>query len=337
MKNDTIQMGHGSGGKMSHDLIHNLFLSAFNNPCLNKLDDQAVLEIDGRRLAFSTDSYVVDPIFFPGGDIGELAVNGTINDVCMCGARPLFLSAGFIIEEGFSMKDLKKITESMQRAAKQAGAAIVTGDTKVVDKGKGDKVFINTSGIGIIEHSLDLSAGNIRPGDILLVSGSIGDHGVAILTKREGLSFESPVQSDTAALNGLVEEILRAGGDGLRTMRDPTRGGLAAILNEFAEASRVGLHIREESLPIKPPVAGACEILGLDPLNVANEGKLVAVVAHEKSEATLDAMRRHPLGKDAAIIGGAVAENPGMVTMETHIGGRRIVDLPVGEPLPRIC
>lgn len=337
MTDDTIQLAHGSGGKKSHDLIHQLFLPFFSNDFLNKLNDQAVLNCNGQRISFSTDTYVVDPIFFPGGNIGDLAVNGTVNDVSMCGARPLFLSAGFILEEGFPMEDLKTIVSSMQEAAKRAGVLIVTGDVKVVNKGKGDKVFINTSGIGFIEHDFELSSENLKPGDAVLLSGSLGDHGVAILSRREGLSFETAIQSDTAPLNGLVEEIIKAGGGAVRAMRDPTRGGLAATLNEFAEASKVGIRILEDSLPISAPVLGACEILGLDPLFVANEGKLVAIVGPEKEDAVLRAMRAHPSGNRAAKIGEVVSGNPGMVVMLTKIGGHRIVDMPVGEQLPRIC
>jgi hydrogenase expression/formation protein HypE len=301
------------------------------------MDDQAVVEINGVRLAMSTDSFVVDPIFFPGGDIGELAVNGTVNDVCMSGARPLFLSAGFVLEEGFSLDELRRIVESMRATAERAGVIIVTGDTKVVNKGKGDKIFINTTGIGVIEHGFALSSGNLQPGDILLLSGSIGDHGMAILSRREGLAFETPIASDTAPLNGLVEVILQAGGNGIHAMRDPTRGGLAATLNEFAAASKVGIRIREDRIPVKPAVAGACEILGLDPLYVANEGKLVAVVSREKAEAVLKAMRAHPLAQDAAIIGDVVADRAGLVSMQTKIGAWRVVDMLVGEQLPRIC
>jgi hydrogenase expression/formation protein HypE len=336
-KHDTIQLSHGSGGKMMNDLIGKLFLWAFDNPYLNKLDDQAVVEINGVRLAVSTDSFVVDPIFFPGGDIGELAVNGTVNDVCMSGARPLFLSAGFVLEEGFSLEDLRKIVESMRAAAAHAGVIIITGDTKVVNKGKGDKVFINTTGIGVVEHDFVLSSRNLRPGDILLLSGSIGDHGMAILSRREGLSFDSPIESDTAPLNGLVQEILKAGGESVHAMRDPTRGGLAATLNEFAASSQIGIRIREDRIPVKSAVAGACEILGLDPLYVANEGKLVAAVAREKAEVVLKAMRAHPLGREAVIIGDVVADCPGLVSMQTRIGAWRVVDMLVGEQLPRIC
>lgn len=337
MKDDTIQLAHGSGGKKSLDLVRRVFLPSFSNPWLDKMDDQAVLDFPKGRLAFTTDSYVVDPLFFPGGNIGDLAVNGTVNDICMCGARPLYLTAGFIIEEGFSIRDLEKIILSMREAAKRAGVLIVSGDTKVVNKGKGDKVFINTSGIGVLEHDFDISCGNLRPGDTVLLSGSMGDHGMAILSKREGLSFETSIESDTAPLNGLVDLLVRTAGGNIRAMRDPTRGGLAATLNEFASASRVGICIREEDIPVKPQVLGACEIIGLDPLYVANEGKLAAVVAPEAAEETLRAMRRHPLGKDARNIGNVVDTRPGEVIMETRIGGRRIVDMPVGEQLPRIC
>ena len=336
-QHDTIQLSHGSGGRMMNDLIGKLFRWAFANPQLDKLDDQAVVEINGVKLAMSTDSFVVDPIFFPGGDIGELAVNGTVNDVCMSGARPLFLSAAFVLEEGFSLPDLQRVVESMRAAAARAGVMIVTGDTKVVNRGKGDKIFINTTGLGVIEHGLELSSCRLQPGDALLLSGSIGDHGMAILSRREGLAFESPIVSDTAALHGLVDRILDAGGAGVHALRDPTRGGLAATLNEFAEASKVGIRIRQDRIPIKGAVAGACEILGLDPLYVANEGKLVAVVAREHAEAVLDAMRKHPFGTESAIIGDVVADRPGLVTMQTRLGAWRIVDMPVGEQLPRIC
>ncbi len=333
----TVQLGHGSGGKMMNDLIGKLFLWAFDNDNLNKLDDQAVLNVNGQRLAFSTDSFVIDPIFFPGGDIGELAVNGTVNDVAMSGAKPLFLSAGFIIEEGFVLAELKRIVLSMRQAAAGAGVLIVTGDTKVVNKGKGDKVFINTAGIGVIEHAYDLSSDKLQPGDIVLVSGTVADHGMAILSKREGLRFEMPIESDTAALHDLVRVILDAGGEAVRALRDPTRGGLAATLNEFAVSSKVGIRIKQERIPVKAAVAGACEILGFDPLYVANEGKLVAVVAKEKATAVFEAMRAHDLGREAAIIGDVVDQNRGRVTMQTRIGAWRIVDMLVGEQLPRIC
>jgi hydrogenase expression/formation protein HypE len=334
---DTIQLSHGSGGKMMDDLISKLFLWAFDNPALNNKEDQALLTLNGQKFAFSTDSYVVDPLFFPGGNIGELAVNGTVNDVAMCGAKPLFLSAGFIIEEGFSLGDLKRIVESMRDAAAKAGVIIVTGDTKVVNKGKGDKVYINTAGIGIIEHNYSINAQNIRPGDVVILSGTIADHGMAIMTKREGLGFESEIISDSAALNGLVEKIIEAGGTGVHAMRDPTRGGLAAVLNEFARISRLGFRLKEERITVKDNVRGACEILGIDPLYVANEGKLIACVAAEKAEKVLQAMKKHPLGKQSTIIGEVTDQNPGMVSMQTLIGAWRIVDTLTGEQLPRIC
>lgn len=336
-RHDTVQLGHGSGGKMMNELISKLFLWAFDNPVLARMEDQAIIELRGSRLAFSTDSFVVDPLFFPGGDIGDLAVNGTVNDVCMSGARPLYLSAGFIIEEGTSLEELRKIAESMRAAAQRAGVAVVTGDTKVVNKGKGDRIFINTSGLGVIEHDFTLGAAAIRPGDAVLLSGSLADHGIAILSRREGLKFETPIRSDTAALHTLTEVILRAGGPAVHAMRDPTRGGLAATLNEFAAAANIGIRVSEARIPVHAAVAGACELLGIDPLYVANEGKLVAIVAREKATEVLAAMREHPLGQQAAIIGDVVDENAGLVSMKTRIGSWRIVDMLVGEQLPRIC
>jgi len=334
---DTIQLAHGSGGRMTNDLIQKLFLWAFDNPELNRQDDNAVIEIDGTRFTFTTDSFVVDPIFFPESDIGELAVNGTINDISIGGATPLYLSAGLIIEEGFPLEDLRKIVVSMKNVSVEARVPIVTGDTKVVNKGKGDKIFINTSGIGIIKHSHNIGPEHIKPGDVIIINGGIAEHGIAVLSKREGLSFETTIVSDTVALNGLIEKLIEAGGDAVHAMRDPTRGGVAATLNEFAASSNIGIRIKEDRIPIKEPVRGACEILGFDPLYVANEGKLVVVVSKEMAETVFNAMRAHPLGKEAAIIGEVVSDNPGMVTMQTGIGGRRIVDMPVGEQLPRIC
>jgi hydrogenase expression/formation protein HypE len=334
---DTIQLSHGSGGRMTDDLIQKLFLWAFNNPELNRRDDNAVVEIDGKRFTFTTDSFVVDPIFFPESDIGELAVNGTVNDIAIVGAIPLYLSVGLIIEEGFALDDLRKIVISIKNAADRAAVSVVTGDTKVVNKGKGDKIFINTSGIGIIRHNLKIGPEYIRPGDIIIINGGIAEHGIAVLSRREGLAFETTVVSDTAPLNDLIANITKSGGEGVHAMRDPTRGGVAATLNEFAAISNVGIRIMEDKIPIKEPVRGACEILGFDPLYVANEGKLIVVVAKEKAKDVLNAMRAHPLGKDAAIIGEVVADNPGMVSMRTAIGGWRIVDMPVGEQLPRIC
>lgn len=336
-KHDTVQLSHGSGGKMMNDLISKLFMWAFDNPLLNKKDDQAVIEMNGQRFAFSTDSFVVDPLFFPGGNIGELAVNGTVNDVAMSGAKPLFLSTGFIIEEGFSLQELQKIVEAMRDAAAKAGVMIVTGDTKVVNKGKGDKVFINTAGIGIIEHKFNISASNLQEGDILIINGTIADHGMAIMSKREGLAFETPVVSDTAALNGLIEKIIEAGGADVHAMRDPTRGGLAATLNEFAEESAITIRIKQDRIPMNEATSGACEILGLDPLYVANEGKMVVAVARKSADKVLNVMQNHPLGKQSSIIGDVVKDKDGLVTMQTRIGAWRIVDMLVGEQLPRIC
>ncbi|GBD93848.1 hydrogenase expression/formation protein HypE [bacterium BMS3Abin05] len=336
-QHETIQLGHGSGGKMMSDLIDKLFLWAFDNPLLRQMDDAAVLDLNGVRLALSTDSFVVDPIFFPGGNIGELAVNGTVNDISMSGARPLFLSVGMILEEGFSLDELRRIAESMRTAADHAGVKIVTGDTKVVNKGKGDKIYINTTGMGLIERNFVPSSRNLKSGDQIILSGNIAEHGIAILSQREGLAFQVPIESDTASLNGLVTSILDAGEEAVHSLRDPTRGGLTATLNEFAKTSHVGIQIYEEKIPIQEPVSGACELLGLDPLYVANEGKLVAVVAKNRAEKVLEAMHAHPLGAHSEIIGEVLAAKPGMVIMRTHIGGWRIVDTLVGEQLPRIC
>ena len=336
-KHDRIQLSHGSGGQMSDDLISKLFVWAFDNDELNKQDDSAVLNLDNQRLSFSTDSYVVDPIFFPGGNIGDLAVNGTVNDVAMAGAKPLFLSCGCIIEEGFPLEDLKKIVISMKVAAANAGVKIVTGDTKVVNKGKGDKIFINTSGIGIIEHDYNIGADCLQPDDMIILSGPIADHGVSILSKREGLSFNTPIESDSAPLNEMVLAVLKAGGESVHAFRDPTRGGVAATLNEFAKKSNVGIRIKQEFIPVNGPVQGACEILGLDPLYVANEGKMIVIVKKDKAKDVLEALQSYTLGKDAAIIGDVVSEKPGMVQLQTLLGTWRIVDMPVGEQLPRIC
>ena len=336
-EHDTIQLAHGSGGQMSNDLISKLFVWAFANDELNRQDDNAILHINAQKLSFSTDSYVVDPIFFPGGNIGELAVNGTINDVAMAGATPLYLSCGFIIEEGFPLIDLKQIVISMKKASASAGVKIVTGDTKVVNKGKGDKIFINTSGIGIIEHNFTIGSDCLQDDDIIISSGTIADHGICILSQREGLSFQSPIKSDTAALNELVQVALQAGGASIHAFRDPTRGGVAATLNEFAKSSNVGIRIKEEFLPIQKSVQGACEILGLDPLYIANEGKMIVVVKRDKANEVLQAMRSHPLGKDAVIIGDVVTEKSGLVQLLTTFGTSRIIDMPIGEQLPRIC
>jgi hydrogenase expression/formation protein HypE len=334
---DTVQLAHGSGGRMMNDLIRDLFVWAFDDQELRRLEDCATVSADTSRLAFSTDSFVVDPVFFPGGNIGELAVYGTVNDVAMSGARPLYLSVGMILEEGLPLDDLRRIVVSMREAADRAGVRIVTGDTKVVNKGKGDRIFINTSGIGLLERSFAIGMKQIAADDRILISGSIADHGMAILSKREGLAFETPIESDTAPLNGLIGELLDSVGDAVHAMRDPTRGGLAATLNEFSVASGLEIQIDESTLPVKPPVAGACEFLGLDPLYVANEGKVVVAVAPDRAQEALSVMKNHPLGRDAALVGTVRPGRPGLVTMHTRIGGWRIVDMLVGEQLPRIC
>jgi hydrogenase expression/formation protein HypE len=334
----NIVLGHGSGGKLTAELIDKVFLPAFANPILDRLDDQAVLEINGARLAFTTDSFVVTPIFFPGGDIGQLAVNGTVNDLAMSGARPLYLSAAFILEEGLPSQDLRRVVESMGVAARAAGVQLVTGDTKVVNRGKGDQIFITTTGIGIIERPVNISASRAQPGDRIILSGFIGDHGMAIMSQRENLEFEGAIESDCAPLHQLVGVMLAAcSADQVHCLRDPTRGGVATTLNEIASQSRAGMIIHEELLPVRESVKGACEILGLDPLYVANEGKLVAVVAPEAAEPVLAAMRQHPLGQHAVIIGEVVSDHPGMVRMKTGVGGSRILDVMFGEQLPRIC
>lgn len=337
-----IVLGHGSGGKLSAELIEKVFVSRFRNPTLEKMDDQAVLEISGARLAFTTDSFVVTPIFFPGGDIGSLAVNGTVNDLAVGGAKPLYLAAAFILEEGLQAADLARVVDSMALAAENAGVQLVTGDTKVVNRGKGDKIFITTTGIGLVDRGTRLSADRARPGDKILLSGYIGDHGITILSQRENLEFESALESDCAALHGLVRAMLdeaEAAGaiESVRVMRDPTRGGVATVLNEISGRSRVGMVLREREIPVREAVRGACEMLGLDPLYVANEGKLVAIVAPEIAERVLAAMRRHPLGAESRMIGEVVEQHPGMVLMKTSVGGTRVVDVMFGEQLPRIC
>ncbi|MDQ2926026.1 MAG: hydrogenase expression/formation protein HypE [Acidobacteriota bacterium] len=336
-----IVLGHGSGGKLTSELIDTIFLPAFRNPILDKLDDQAVLTINGARLAFTTDSFVVTPIFFPGGDIGRIAVNGTVNDLAMSGARPLYLSAAFILEEGLATDDLRRVVESMRAAAEEAGVQFVTGDTKVVNRGKGDQIFITTTGIGVIEDGLNISADRAVPGDKIILSGFIGDHGMAIMSQRENLEFEGAIESDCASLNGLVASMIATPSEGARdfihVLRDPTRGGVATTLNEIAKRANVGMALREQSVPVRESVKGACEILGLDPLYVANEGKLLALVAPEMAEHVLQQMRRHELGQDAVIIGEVVDEHHGMVLMKTEIGGTRVLDVMFGEQLPRIC
>lgn len=331
-----ILLGHGSGSRLSSDLIANVIAPALHNPLLARLDDAAILAIGNARLAFTTDSYVVTPLVFPGGDIGSLAVNGTLNDLAMMGAAPLALSLGLIIEEGFAIDELRRILESVQRTALNAGVSVVTGDTKVVGRGSADRLFVNTSGVGLIANGVHLSAANVRPGDAILLSGTIGDHGVAVLSLREGLDLEGELASDTAYLYPLVETMLAAERE-IHAVRDPTRGGVAATLVEIATRERVGIEIDERTIPIGPVVRGACEILGLDPLFVANEGKLVAFLPADRANAVLAAMRRHPLGQQAARIGTVTAAHPGVVTARTPIGGTRILDLPYGELLPRIC
>jgi hydrogenase expression/formation protein HypE len=333
---DKVLLGHGSGGKLTAELIKNIFLPAFQNPYLAELGDQAIVNVNGVKIAFTTDSYVVNPIFFPGGNIGELAVNGTVNDLAVGGARPLFISAGFILEEGFPLSELCAVVESMKKACERAGVILVTGDTKVVEKGKGDKIFINTSGIGIIEHDVEISPRKVKPGDKILINGPIGLHGIAILSRREGIEFEIEIESDTAPLNFLVQDILSVSKN-IHWMRDPTRGGVSSSLNELAQSSNLGVEIWETEIPVPEPVKAACEMLGLDPLYVANEGKLIAVVAPEDAEKVLEAMRNNPLGREAKIIGEITEEHPGVVLMKTAIGGKRVVDMLAGEQLPRIC
>ena len=333
----SVLLAHGGGGRLTHMLIERMFLPAFDNPALETLHDGAILDVDGTRLALSTDSFVVSPLFFPGGDIGLLAVHGTVNDLAMCGARPVCLSAGLILEEGLPMEDLWRIVRSMQGAAQAVGVPIVTGDTKVVDRGKGDGVFINTSGLGLIPAGVHVSPRRAQPGDLVLINGAIAVHGIAIMSLREGLEFETALASDTAPLHDLVARMLEAAGDRVHVLRDPTRGGVASALNEIAAQSRVGIHLQETHIPIAEEVRGACEILGLDPLYVANEGKCLAIVARETAEAVLAAMRDHPLGQQSAIIGEVVADHPGKVWMRSRIGGTRIVDMLSGEQLPRIC
>jgi hydrogenase expression/formation protein HypE len=353
LRDERITLSHGSGGKATHNLIEGVFAPAFDNPLLDRMDDSAVLDFGFStldletdqakiqnpkpKIAFTTDTYVVSPLFFPGGDIGKLAVHGTINDLAMAGARPLYLSAGFILEEGFAIATLRRIVDSMAAAAAEAGVTIVTGDTKVVQRGKADGVFINTAGIGLVQADWPLGQAEVRPGDKILLSGSVGDHGIAIMLAREALDIETDVQSDTAPLYGMVAALLAAAGSGIHCLKDPTRGGVATTLNEIALASEVGIALDEQAIPVQPGVRGACEILGLDPLTIANEGKLLAVVAPEHAAAALAAMRAHPLGQAAAIVGEVRAEPAAMVFLRTDIGGTRVLDMLVGDPLPRIC
>ncbi len=332
----NIVMGHGGGGKLSGELIEHLFVPAFQNDDLAELGDSTVLPFAGGRLAYSTDSFVVRPMFFPGGDIGDLAINGTVNDIAMSGAQPLWLSAGFILEEGLSMNALGAIVDSMGRAARAAGVRLVTGDTKVVDRGHGDGVYINTSGIGVVPEGVHIGPSRARPGDVVLVSGEIGVHGTAIMSVRQGLEFGAAIESDTAPLNGLVAAMLAVTRD-IHVLRDPTRGGVASTLNEIARSSKVGVQIDERAVPVPQIVRSACEMLGLDPLYVANEGKLIAIVPAERADAVLAAMRAHPLGARAARIGQVSEKHPGMVVARTGLGATRVVSLQIGEQLPRIC
>ncbi|MDN5914931.1 MAG: hydrogenase expression/formation protein HypE [Pseudonocardia sp.] len=339
IREERITLSHGAGGKATHTLIEAVFLDAFRNPVLEQLEDGASLTLPGAtgRLAFTTDSYVVSPLFFPGGDIGDLAVNGTVNDLAMTGARPLHLSAGFILEEGFPVADLQRIVASMAAAAQAAGVAIVTGDTKVVERGKADGCYVNTAGVGVLEREFTLSAGAARPGDRVLVSGPIGDHGITVMLARGELDISADIGSDTAPLHGITAGLLDAAGDGVRCLRDATRGGVATICNEVATASQVAVVLDERAVPVRPVVNGASELLGIDPLYVACEGRLVAVVAPERADAALAALAGHPLGAGAAIIGSVAEDPPGLVLLKTSFGGTRIVDLLVGDPLPRIC
>jgi hydrogenase expression/formation protein HypE len=332
---ERVLLAHGSGGKLSHDLVERLLVPVFKNPLLEKLDDSASFPASG-RLAFTTDSYIVTPIFFPGGDIGRLAVCGTVNDLSMVGARPLYLSVSFIVEEGLPIAELERVARSIQEAAEEAGVTVITGDTKVVNHGSADRLFVNTAGIGEVPEGVDISGSNARPGDAVIVSGPLGDHGIAVMSQREGLSFAAGVESDVAPLNHLVQAMLKASVR-IHALRDPTRGGLASTLNEIARQSQVGIRIEEELVPVRDAVRAACEMLGLDPLYVANEGKLVAMLPEKDAEPVVRAMRKERHGSEAAIIGRVCAEEPGRVVMRTRLGTSRIVDMLTGEPLPRIC
>lgn len=332
---ERILLSHGSGGRLSHELITRVLLPKFSNPILDKLDDSAVFDLNG-RIAFTTDSYVVSPIFFPGGDIGKLAVCGTVNDLSMSGAKPLFLSLSLVIEEGFLYDDLERILLSVKKAASEAGVQIVTGDTKVVNRGGADGIFINTSGVGLVPPGVNISGSNANPGDKILLSGTIGDHGIAVLSKREGLEFQHSIESDCAPLNHLVSEMLSVSAN-IHCMRDPTRGGLATVLNEFAAKSRVGILIYEDRIPVNETVRGACELLGFDPLYIANEGKLVAVVAASDADTILGKMKENSYGREAAVIGEVTEQYRGKVVLKTILGSHRMVDMLSGELLPRIC
>ncbi len=332
-----VLLAHGGGGRLMHMLIERMFEPAFSNPFLDEGHDGAILDVNGARVAFTTDAFVVSPRVFPGGDIGSLAVHGTVNDLAMCGARPLALAASFILEEGLPMEELWETVRSMQRAAAEVGVPIVTGDTKVVDRGKGDGVYITTTGIGLIPKGVRIAPDRAQPGDVVLINGPIAMHGIAIMSVREGLEFETTIESDSAPLHDLVQRILEAGGEHVHVLRDPTRGGLASALNEIAQRARVGVRLNETDIPIRDEVRGACEILGLDPLYVANEGKCIVIVAPEAAEEVLAAMRDHALGREAARIGQVVEDHPGRVLLRSSVGGVRVVDMLSGEQLPRIC
>lgn len=336
IREERITLAHGAGGRATHTLVEALFVEAFRNPVLEGLHDGATVPAAGGRLAFTTDSYVVSPLFFPGGDIGDLAVNGTVNDLAMCGARPLYLSAGFILEEGLPVADLRRVTASMAAAAERAGVQIVTGDTKVVQRGRADGCYVNTAGIGVIDRPVALAVTSVRPGDAVIVSGPVGDHGVTVMLARGELDIQADLASDTAPLHGLVDALLDAV-PGVRVLRDATRGGVATVLNELAEAARVAIVVDEGSVPVRPVVTGACELLGIDPLYVACEGRFVAVVDGAAADAALAALHRHPLGAEAAVVGRVSDEPAGLVLLRTAFGGTRVVDMLVGDPLPRIC
>ncbi len=335
-RTDKVDMTHGSGGRAMAQLVDELFVKHFDNVLLRQANDQASFDVTGGRMVMSVDGHVISPIFFPGGDIGSLSVHGTVNDVAMSGAKPLYLSAGFILEEGYPLADLERIVISMAKAASDANVPVITGDTKVVEKGKGDGVFITTTGIGMIPEGINISGDLAQPGDVILINGSIGDHGIAIMSSRENLQFETTIESDSAALHTLIADMVKAV-PGIHCLRDPTRGGLATTLNELTQQSSVGMTIREDDIPVKPAVSAACELLGLDPLYVANEGKLVCICKKQDAEKLLDTMRAHPLGKQSAIIGEVIEDAHGFVQMQTGFGGNRIVDWLAGEQLPRIC
>jgi hydrogenase expression/formation protein HypE len=336
MKKETVILAHGSGGKAWQNLLEEFFLPRLANPILSQLSDSAVLEMPGSRVAFTTDSYVVEPLFFPGGNIGSLAIYGTVNDLAMSGAQPFYISAGFILEEGYSLEELGKIADSMRDAAEFCGVTLATADTKVVTQGKADKIFINTAGIGAVPDGVDISADKVAPGDAIILSGTLGDHGISVLAHREGLELGTELKSDAAPLHRLVADMMKASPH-IHCMRDPTRGGLASSLNEIASQSKLGIELQEDKIPIRSEVSGACALLGFDPLYVANEGKLVAFCPSEECEGVLAAMHKNPLGKQASIIGTCIEEHPGIVTMKTRVGGSRIVDMLTGEQLPRIC